>query len=163
MLSLWNLAYLLLAAPVAIAAPGAPSDISARTVPVPTSEDTSTAASASGIALPTTGAEPLRLAKCQQALRWTQFKLYSDTGCQNAIYDPYQITWDPCKSFSQIPELPNGVTFGSMRWSAGSHAQDFFACQQGHPCTSETYMIHQESNVCTSGGGARFDKIAILT
>ncbi|KAF4346021.1 hypothetical protein FBEOM_3 [Fusarium beomiforme] len=162
MVSLWNLGFLLLAAPAAIAASRASFDVSTITVPLPKSEDTSKATSTSALALPTSkAAAPLRKA-CQQPLRWTNFRLYSDSGCQSVLYDTYRVTWDPCLSWSQIPEIPNGATFGSMKWTAGSNAQNFYACQWGHPCTSDVYNIRQDPNICSSGGGARFDKIAIL-
>ncbi|KAK2686060.1 hypothetical protein QWA68_015306 [Fusarium oxysporum] len=163
MVSLWDLGLLLLAAPLALAAPAASSDVSTMTVPLPKSQDTSKTTSASAIALPSSKAvSPASAARCEKNLRFTQFRLYSDVGCKVALFDPFTVTWDPCLDLQQIPSLPNSATFGSMTWIGGSHAQGFFACQFGHPCTDVVNEIDQDTNACSTGGGRRFGKIAII-
>jgi hypothetical protein len=133
MVSLYDLGLLLLAAPLAIAAPSRPSPKNA----------------------------PLLQARCDNTLRFTHFDLYSDTGCQNLLVHDLTAGWTPC-SESQTPELSNGATFGSAVWTGGNNAQRFAACQFGHSCSDDLNEIIQNAGVCSGGGGRRFDKIQII-
>ncbi|KAH7240250.1 uncharacterized protein BKA55DRAFT_577221 [Fusarium redolens] len=159
MVSLRDIGLLLLAAPAAMAAPKAPSEVSTITLPFSKSDDTSKPVSTSAIASPASKAS--QKAACQLPLRFTNFALYSDTGCQNAIFDPFMLTWDPCKGYQWTNPLANGVIFQSMRWTGGSNAQNFYVCQQGFGCNANVAEVIQASNTCSSGGGLHFDKIAV--
>ncbi|KAG5753313.1 hypothetical protein H9Q69_011852 [Fusarium xylarioides] len=158
MVSLRDIGLLLLAAP-AIAAPKAPAQVTVKTLPFSPSSSTSKAPSSSASTSPASDAA--QKAACQLPLRFTNFALYSDTGCKNVIYDPFMLTWDPCKNYQWTNALANGVIFQSMRWTGGSNAQDFYACQQGFSCNANVARISQQSNVCSSGGGLHFDKLAV--
>jgi hypothetical protein len=159
MVSLRDISLLLLAAPIALAAPKAPAEVTVKTLPFSPSSDTSKAPSSS--ASTSAAASAAQKAACQLPLRFTNFALYSDTGCQDVIYDPFMLTWDPCKNYQWTNALANGVIFQSMRWTGGSNAQDFYACQQGFGCDHNVARIVQQSNVCSSGGGLHFDKLAV--
>ncbi|EXK82727.1 hypothetical protein FOQG_13001 [Fusarium oxysporum f. sp. raphani 54005] len=159
MISLRDIGLLLLAAPIAMAAPKAPSEVTIKTLPFSKPEGTSKAPSTSAVASPASDAA--QKAACQLPLRFTNFALYSDTGCKNVIFDPFMLTWDPCKGYQWTNALANGVIFQSMRWTGGSNAQDFYACQQGFSCNANVARISQSTNVCSSGGGLHFDKLAV--
>ncbi|KAH7196089.1 hypothetical protein DER44DRAFT_814722 [Fusarium oxysporum] len=118
MVSLRDIGLLLLAAPIAMAAPKAPSEVTIKTLPFFKPEDTSKAPSTSAVASPASDAA--QKAACQLPLRFTNFALYSDTGCKNVIFDPFMLTWDPCKGYQWTNALENGVIFQSMRWTGGN-------------------------------------------
>ncbi|KAK2125260.1 hypothetical protein NOF04DRAFT_1372941 [Fusarium oxysporum II5] len=118
MVSLRDIGLLLLAAPIAMAAPKAPSEVTIKTLPFSKPEDTSKAPSTSAVASPASDAA--QKAACQLPLRFTNFALYSDTGCKNVIFDPFMLTWDPCKGYQWTNALANGVIFQSMRWTGGN-------------------------------------------
>ncbi|KAL4731218.1 hypothetical protein ACLX1H_000180 [Fusarium chlamydosporum] len=159
MVSLRDLGLLLLAAPMAIAAP---FDVSTETAPRSKSEDTSQATSAPVITLPVSKALSSSLeARCDQTPRSTTVRVYSDSGCKDELIHALVFNWNPC-SVSQTQSLANGATFGSMVWISGSHAQLFAACQFGHSCSDEDNEIVQNPGVCSGGGGRRFDKIQII-
>ncbi|KAM0351094.1 hypothetical protein ACHAPU_002876 [Fusarium lateritium] len=157
MLSLRDLGLLLLAAPMAIAAPPLSIDASTITLPSPKTQDTSKASEASAIAISSSPSSK----KCSEPLRYTQFVLFSDEHCQNVLYSPFSVTWDPCAKFPETPPLSNGVTFKSMAWKGYSNAIGFYACQQGFSCTKDVYVISQNPSVCSSGAGKTFDKIVV--
>ncbi|KAF5648037.1 oxidoreductase [Fusarium sp. NRRL 52700] len=145
MVSVRDIGILLLAAPIATAAPKGPAEVTIKTLPFSQPADTSKAPSSSAVASPASDAA--QKAACQLPLRFTNFALYSDTGCQNVIYDPFMLTWDPCKGYQWTNALANGVIFQSMRWTGGSNAQDLFACQQGFGCDANVARIVQQSNM----------------
>ncbi|VTT76475.1 unnamed protein product [Fusarium fujikuroi] len=149
MVSLRDIALLLLAAPVAMAAPKVPAEVTVKTLPFSQPADTSKAPSSSAVA--SSASDAAQKAACQLPLRFTNFALYSDTGCQNVIYDPFMLTWDPCKGYQWTNALANGVIFQSMRWTGGSNAQDMYACQQGFSCNANVARIVQQSNVYADG------------
>ncbi|KAI1023736.1 hypothetical protein LB504_005023 [Fusarium proliferatum] len=159
MIFLRDIGLLLLAAPIAMAAPKVPAEVTVKPLPFSHPADTSKAPSSSADTSPASDAA--QKAACQLPLRFTNFALYSDTGCQNVIYDPFMLTWDPCKGYQWTNALANGVIFQSMRWTGGSNAQDMYACQQGFSCNANVARIVEQSNVCSSGGGLHFDKLAV--
>ncbi|KAF9766918.1 hypothetical protein IL306_000575 [Fusarium sp. DS 682] len=113
MVSLRDLGLLLLTVPVAIAAPTSPSDVTTITSPFTKSEDTTKAPATSAVT--SKSSKSAQKAACQKPLRFTNFALYSDTGCQNAIFDPFMLTWDPCKGYQWTDPLANGVIFQSIK------------------------------------------------
>ncbi|KAF5712381.1 oxidoreductase [Fusarium mundagurra] len=121
MVSLRDIGLLLLAAP-AIAAPKAPAEITVKTLPFSPSADTSKAPSSSASTSPTSDAA--QRAGCQLPLRFTTFALYSDTGCQNAIYDPFTLTWDPCKGYQWTNALANVLSI-FPRYFSNLHSMSY--------------------------------------
>ncbi|KAF4441430.1 oxidoreductase [Fusarium acutatum] len=139
MVSLRDIGLLLFAAPIALAAPKVPAEVTVKTLPFSQPADTSKAPSSSADAS-SPASEAAQKAACQLPLRWTNFALYSDTGCKNVIYDPFMLTWDPCKSYQWTNALANGVIFQSMRWTGGSNAQDFYAC-------SDVFLLPEDGDL----------------
>ncbi|KAF5637390.1 hypothetical protein F25303_7936, partial [Fusarium sp. NRRL 25303] len=77
MVSLREIALLLLAAPIAMAAPKVPAEVTVKTLPFSQPTDTSKAPSSAAVASPASDAA--QKAACQLPLRFTNFALYSDT------------------------------------------------------------------------------------
>lgn len=162
MLSLWSLGLFLLSAPAAIAAPGSSLDVSPTTLPFTESANTAEASTATAVATNTAKTVGHVLKGCQENLRYTNWELYSDPDCQNAIFNPLMVTWDPCKKFQETAPLSSGVIFQGIRWIGGGNAQHFYACQQGFSCREQVSEIPQNPGVCLSSGGQHWDKIATV-
>ncbi|KAF5700059.1 hypothetical protein FGLOB1_10990, partial [Fusarium globosum] len=78
MVSPRDIALLLLAAPIAMAAPKVPAEVTVKTLPFSQPADSSKAPSSSAVASPASDAAPTPA--CQLPLRFTNFALYSPTG-----------------------------------------------------------------------------------
>ncbi|KAF5535024.1 hypothetical protein FPHYL_13285 [Fusarium phyllophilum] len=101
MLSLWNLGPLLLFAPAAIAAPGSSLDVSLTTLSFNEARNTAEVSTATSIATDTAKTVGHLLKGCQENLLYTNWELYSDPGCQNAVFNPLMVIWDPYKKFQE--------------------------------------------------------------